>query len=160
MKPSDVVLWRSIMPLVDTLGHVEEEIAAAILVRACVANGDVWQPIDLRALGDSFSADIAVEGPWKQLARNPFTPSPSFSGLVKRGFAEWGGEPGMSPLSFTELGLVRLREKATQEGFDGIDEDRRERALNALVCTICGVAGCDCVATGRTAQDVAAEAQD
>jgi hypothetical protein len=112
-KPSDVNLFeRSPFPLVNTFNRVEMEFAAALLVRACVARGDVWQSILPLELGETMKADLEPGGIWETLKTNPYV-RPDFSGLVEKGWTEWdesrhpaGSDPAVR---FTEAGLERLR---------------------------------------------------
>lgn len=39
------------VPLVDTLGKLEREVVAAIVVEYCWDNGDTWQPVPANAFG-------------------------------------------------------------------------------------------------------------
>jgi hypothetical protein len=108
-KPSNVDLFGSFPPLVGTMGRVETEVAAALLVRVCQAREDTWQEIDPAAIAE-VAAD--VETKWvSSLIRNPFF-KPSFHELITRGFAEWVGEAtaeSAGPMRFTAVGLAALK---------------------------------------------------
>ena len=109
-KPSDVNLCASFPPLVATMGRTEAEIAAALLVRVCQVNGDTWQDIDVVLLSTVIKSDLeAKREPFASLNRNPFC-RPDVHDLVKRGFAEWVGDPGQT-LRFTQQGLDVLAAK-------------------------------------------------
>jgi hypothetical protein len=71
--PSRVRLLQ--IPLIDTFGKSELELAVAYLVRACQVNGDQWQPIMLDQLL-ALRIDPLV-GSWN----NPFV-HPNFRGLI------------------------------------------------------------------------------
>lgn len=108
-KPSDVQLVG--VPLVDTMGRVEAEAMATLLVRACQARGDAWQDVTIAMLGEVIRGDVeAQREPLASLNRNPFF-RPDPHELVRRGFAEWAGEgpSGGGALRFTQAGLERLR---------------------------------------------------
>jgi hypothetical protein len=111
-KPSDVNLCSSFPPLVGTMGRTEAECAAALLVRACQVLGDAWQDVETRTLGEVIKADLeAKREPVHSMNRNPFC-RPDAYDLVKRGCAEWVGEPG-KVLRFTPQGLDGLRKVAS-----------------------------------------------
>jgi len=121
MKPSDVRLWwrDAIIPLLGLFRRAEYEYAAALLVRACVVNGDEWKPQMPRDIGTIMRADIERnedgQGYLKTLASNPFC-RPDFWGLVKEGFAEFLGDPEKgAPVQFTEKGLEQLRKTCREE---------------------------------------------
>lgn len=100
-KPSQVVMYTPI-PLVGTLGRCEREIAAALLVLACVHHGDVWQPIMPRMIGLALEAAIK-EGrqPWKSLETNPFA-RPDFHDLIAAGYATGDLSVGGSAITLTD----------------------------------------------------------
>lgn len=55
MKPSEVMLFKkSWIPLTDTMGRVEREVAAAFIVQTCIANGDEWQPVTWKQIGKAM----------------------------------------------------------------------------------------------------------
>jgi len=121
MKPSDVYLWRGLLPLIDTFGRAELEMAAACIVRTCVQNGDVWQWVILPMMGAALGEDLKNDKRWQELNRNPFTPQPDVRGLVKAGFAECDGDIDAvpcGPVRFTEAGLAVLR-KCVPSGVPG-----------------------------------------
>lgn len=106
MKPSDIYLDPG-APLVSTMGRAEIEHAATLLVRACQALGDEWQPIMAKQVGEVMKADIeAGVEPIKSLARNPFF-RPDFHELVARGFAQ-GDLANHGPIALTEKGIATL----------------------------------------------------
>ncbi len=105
-KPSDVILVG--IPLTGTMGRAEAEAMATLLVRTCQVQGNAWQNVEPRAIGEVIQADLAAERePLHSLNRNPFF-RPDPHELVRRGFAEWAGGEGKS-LRFTPAGLERLR---------------------------------------------------
>lgn len=111
MKPSDVRMFRGLLPLVGTFGRAELEFAAALLVRTCVRNGDEFGAHPPRSIGVTMKADVdeALE-PWVSFARNPFVPRPDFRGLAEAGFAEFLGDVDQgAPVQFTAKGLDVLR---------------------------------------------------
>lgn len=116
MKPSEVLLNRSVLPLCGSaFGRAELEFAAAIVVLACVP-GDEWQPVAPRQIGEALRAAIEPGGLFAHLAKNPFVPRPDFPGLVTKGFARWV-EPEKdlaSPLAFTDAGLAALEKFRAQ----------------------------------------------
>lgn len=105
-KPYDVNMRASYPPLVGTMGRIPAEVAAALIVRACQANGNVWQDVDLAMIGEVAAADIAAgHEPLTTMSKNPLLLlRPDFNDLVARGRAEWVG------------GLLRI----TPFGFDGL----------------------------------------
>lgn len=112
-KPSDVNLCSSFPPLVGTMGRTEAELAAALLVRVCQVRGDAWQDISAVAIGEVIREDLqAGREPFASMNRNPFC-RPDVYDLVKRGCAEWVGEPGRV-LRFTQRGLDALRRVVEQ----------------------------------------------
>jgi hypothetical protein len=99
--PGDVTLTEC-NPLGGTLGRVEREIAAALLVRVCQVRGS-FGPVRLAEIEDL----IATGDPWTTtLLRNPFQ-TPNFDELVARGFARVT-EPDPLTLELTETGLDRI----------------------------------------------------
>lgn len=106
-RPSQVVL--AVPPLCGTMGHAEREFAASLIVRACQARGDAWQPIDLKTLGEVLGDDLAAKvEPWASLNRNPFF-RPDFRELADGTFGRWTGEPGESAIELTPAGVEALR---------------------------------------------------
>ncbi len=102
-KPSDVILTTP--PLIGTMGRSEREHAAALLVRCCQVNGDEWQAVSPKMIGDVIESDIeAKTEPVSSWNRNPFF-RPDFPDLAKHGFAVMGDDRA---LSFTEKGLKAL----------------------------------------------------
>jgi hypothetical protein len=80
-------------------------VAAAIMIRACVRNGDAWQPLTPKMLSESLGEDLKDE-PWKTLNRNPFCKA-DFRDLVKAGYATFDGDPdaGGTPIRFTQAAI-------------------------------------------------------
>ena len=110
--PSQVCLWRSLLPLIATFGHAETEFAAALLVQACAHFGDSWNPQTPQQLGVALK--VQLEDPksgWAQLDGNPFVPRPDFRKLAEEGFARFLGDPDAkgTPIEFTENGFAVLR---------------------------------------------------
>lgn len=102
IKPSDVNLSAPI-PLVGTLGRSEREVAAALLILACVDDGDEWRPVLPKALGLAMTKrKDAPEFPW---LRNPFM-RPDFVELVEKGYAHWFGPPHPDPSKGNSCALV------------------------------------------------------
>ena len=111
MKPSDIYLWRGFLPLINTFGRAELEMAAACIIRTCAQNGDVWQWVTLPMMGTALDEDLKNDPHWQALNKNPFAPQPDVRGLVKRGFAECNGNIDTvpcGPIRFTEAGLAIL----------------------------------------------------
>ena len=111
IKPSQVQLWRSFLPLVGAFGRAELEMAAAVIVLTCKRNGDDWQAVRLRQLGETLKVELE-EGCLKHLAQSPFVPLPDFRGLVAGGFAECTFETD-APIALAESALKILE---TQKG--------------------------------------------
>ncbi len=109
-KPSAVNLGGSYPPLCDTFGRSEAEAAATLIVLACVELGDAWIPVGPETIGRLIEgARTSRTEPLYSLSRNPFW-HPDIWELIKRGAAEWVGEPGdHGVVQFTEAGLERLR---------------------------------------------------
>lgn len=109
MKPSDVSLRTSYPPLVDTMGKSELEIAAAMLLRACQLDGDVFGPKTPREIGEAIKHDSEADPPIEPLASLGRTPIafcfPDFRGLVAAGFARWTTEDEHAPVEFTQAGI-------------------------------------------------------
>jgi hypothetical protein len=120
IKPSEVELWCGVLPLVGTLHRVEREVAAAIMIRACVRNEDMWQSVTPTMMAKSLDEDSKQE-PWKSLAGNPFC-KPDFFDLVKAGYAVFDSDPdGVDvPIRFTQAAL---------DIFDGTRSRKPRRAV-------------------------------
>jgi hypothetical protein len=112
-KPSDVRMWRGILPLVDTFGQAETEFAAALMVLTCAENGDTWGPIVPLQMGLAMRKAMLAGGPLEHLKRNPFLPRPDHRRLVADGFARFiGDDPDAKPapaIEFTPKGFDVLR---------------------------------------------------
>lgn len=105
--PSQVYL--AAIPLCATMGRAESEFAAALIVRTCQLLGDEWRSVSPRQIGEMLRDDLeAKREPMASLSHNPFF-RPDVWELVSRGFAQWIGEPGKSPVELTDCGLERLR---------------------------------------------------
>lgn len=89
------------IPLDNTFGHAETEVAAALMVGALAATGDTWRPLGL----DDLMAHVAAQG-IGHVARNPFL-RPDFAGLLLTGAIE---EVGTMPetFAFTASGRAAL----------------------------------------------------
>jgi len=114
MRPSEVNLWRHpTVPLVDTFGRAERELAAAFIVVACRANGDVWGPVTPQQVASAMR-DIIVTEPWATIDRQGLFVMPDFWDLADAGFIVFLGDRTAHgcPFEFTELGLTRLSERA------------------------------------------------
>jgi hypothetical protein len=99
--PSHVLL-AEVNPLGGTLGRVEREVAAALLVRVCQVRG-AFGPVALADVEDL----IATGDHWTTtLLRNPFQ-SPNFDELVERGFARVVVHEPLT-LELTDVALERI----------------------------------------------------
>ena len=121
-KPSNVRLFESFPPLVDTFGKTEIECAVFYVVRTLTVSGDEWMPLrwtDIRGIIAGSMAKVAMlghnevsaeDGFVDDLAKNPFA-RPDFQKLVDQGSARWLGEDGEvnRPLELTDEGRERLR---------------------------------------------------
>ena len=108
--PSQIVL-RAPLPLTDTMGRAEREVAAALIVRTCHVHGDKWQPVTPRMIGEVIKQDLddGTE-PFKTMNLYPFA-RPDFRDLIKAGYGEGGGEGGQ-PIALTEKGLLAIQKWA------------------------------------------------
>ncbi len=111
IQPNQILL-DSMGVLTDTLGKVEHEAVAALIVRWHHLMGhETWKPVTRAALGELITDDV-VAANW---GRNPFwRPSPyEFS---EAGFITgWGPDP-LAPGTLTEkfhTGILRLRRRQT-----------------------------------------------
>lgn len=109
-KPSEIAL--SALPLGNTMGKAEVEMAAALIIRACQLNGDTWQSISGEDLLEVVRLASAGNAPEKFWMENPFL-SPDYQGLIERGFA-----------ALTDDGKFEL----TQAGHDAIAVYRKPGA--------------------------------
>lgn len=109
MKPSEISLLLSFPPLIDTMGRVEREAAATLLVRACQHKGDTWAPMEPLDIGAVIKYDLENQiEPLCKLNRNPFW-RPDFCDLVDKGFARWTTTNDQhAPIEFTKKGLEVL----------------------------------------------------
>jgi len=108
-KPSQVVL--GVPPLVATMGCAEAEFAAALIVRACHALGNAWQPIAWKQIREVVLSDFdAKREPFASLIQNPFF-RPDVHDLVERGCARWttSDDSGEGSVELTADGLEKLR---------------------------------------------------
>ncbi len=78
--PDDVLLDATALPLCGTLGHVETEVAAAMLVLALASRGYGWVPVPFSELA------ATLEGSELRWLRNPFC-RPDFGELIEKGYA-------------------------------------------------------------------------
>jgi hypothetical protein len=107
VKPSDVLLLP--IPLVDTFGKAEVEIAAAMLVRACHDHGDAWQKLTWAQVQATLRRDIeAKRPPFVHLVGNPFM-RPDFHELARLGLTVAEGEGDAKTFEFTPEALARIR---------------------------------------------------
>lgn len=109
-RPSQVRL--TIPPLVDTMGRSERENAAALMVRACAANGDTWGEVRPQEVGALIKADLDENGRWARFHQNPFVRFDVWD-LVKHGYARWTAEDG-GPSEFTVRGIEAMRKWVTR----------------------------------------------
>jgi hypothetical protein len=121
-KPSQVDLNFTLPnPFVGLFEHIEAELAAAVIVRACQVLGDIWQSVELKALGEIIlrDNDARVE-PIYSIFRNPFC-HPSPHDLVKRGYATWvdSADGHGNALAFTSKGMERLSKRVRQPSLGG-----------------------------------------
>lgn len=102
-------------PLVGTMESAEREFAAALIVRACQALGDQWNPVEFQELGTVIKADVeAKTEPLFSLNRNPFF-RPDFWKLADGKYGRWTGTPGESAIELTELGIAALKRWVVKE---------------------------------------------
>ncbi len=111
-KPSEVGLFRSFLPFIDTFKHSEVELAAGILVATMVYKGDVWESIGNEQIREWMEDEKQKGEYWSELFKNPFA-RPDFYQLVDDGWAVWEGEPAgkESLLRLTQATFNRLVEK-------------------------------------------------
>lgn len=99
-KPHDVVISVP-CPLAGTMGRVEVEFAASMIVRGLQENGNDWKPIAWPDIARVLRADIASRrDPFFSLCTNPFL-RPDVDDLIKRGFGRWVVERPQSVVEFT-----------------------------------------------------------
>ena len=115
MKPSDLPTFEDLaMPYVGTFRKSEREIAAALFVAACRANGDVWQSIEPRKIGQVIMAHAESGDPPTWISVMQIGIRPDFHGLVDDGFLAWDGPEGKGrPLVATEKFFEALKRWAT-----------------------------------------------
>jgi hypothetical protein len=81
-KPSDMCMWRSVFPLIDTFGpRAELEFAAALVVIASEHHGNAWQPILMKQMGEAMRTAGGEGGCLHHLVSNPFLSSPDYRGF-------------------------------------------------------------------------------
>ena len=98
-KPSQIMCMNSVLPLCGSrFGRAKLEFAAAILVRACVRNGDTWGPRTREEVTAAWVQELDG-GIFAHLARNPFAPQPDFNGLIDDGFALFVANPAVDALT-------------------------------------------------------------
>lgn len=110
-RPSDVVLYGP-APLVDTLGRVQLEQAAALVIWTLRRNGNVWR----RVWHDEVEACLRVDalsgvGPVLSWCRNPAF-RPDLAGLHARHFAFVTGRTA----ELTMLALQPIGERWVRRG--------------------------------------------
>lgn len=114
-KPSEVLL--TVPPLCGTMKRAETEYAAALIVFACTAKGDAWQPVTFADIQAAAKAALEMKEPSQrdQWARDilgiPFL-RPDVQTLIKLGFAEKlsnDGEPIVVQLTPAALGAIAKR---------------------------------------------------
>lgn len=109
-KPSQANLNWGFPPLVGTFKKTEAEVAASLMVRACVLGGDVWQAVTPSDIVRAIQHDIDGKiNPIFDMSTNPFC-RPDFDRLVKDGYAEFSGDPESEgrPIAFTQVGLEAM----------------------------------------------------
>lgn len=112
-RPSEVILTE--IPLVATMGRVEREAAATIIIRASVRGGDTWRPIYPAEIGEAIRLDLDEKlEPLTSLNRNPFW-RPDFRDLAAAGYATSTFELG-APIEFTAKGLAALERWVRKDG--------------------------------------------
>jgi hypothetical protein len=106
MKPR---FYRQAIPLGGTLGKVEAEAGAALLLFALHELGRGWTaPIALTELGELAGAALdAGTEPIRTWASNPFL-FPDLAELERRGFAVRGDSPRGATLALTPAAIERL----------------------------------------------------
>jgi hypothetical protein len=110
--PSQVLLDILPLPLVDTFGRVERELAAAMIVRTCQVKGDYWQEIWPKDVGLTLKADLENKiEPWHRLNQYPLFITPDMWDLVEKDYAKFHRQNYYEhpPITFTEKGLRCLR---------------------------------------------------
>jgi hypothetical protein len=121
LRPDDIMISRAWCPLgvlTDTMGHVELEAAAYVIVQyhrfACLED---WSPVRMPAFADMIRADQNL----RDIASNPFW-RPDFFGLQAEGYVEgWvEGDP-------TSAGMVTDKFKTA---LAGTRWDRRRHLYN------------------------------
>lgn len=110
MKPSDVLLTLSFPPLAGTMGRVEAEAFAVLMLRAMVRLGDTWQALEPKQLAHANQQDVDEKhDPVAALSHNPFW-RPDVHEIVNRGFARFVvNDANAKPVEFTEKGLEHLK---------------------------------------------------
>lgn len=112
VKPSEIRLSASFPPLASTFGRSEHEAAAALIVLACIHNGDRWQPVTTLQIYAAlvWAVDVAKKQPFIDLSRNTFW-RPDFIGLIKAGHAIGECSSTTSPIELTGLAIETLIKK-------------------------------------------------
>ena len=103
MKPSDIDLLSSIMPLTDTFGRSEAEAMAACMIAVLAAGDDEWKPTTFTELAGILSFD-----PPPAWLTNPFC-HPSPCELCSRGYARIISVGDVRAIEFTAWGLAALK---------------------------------------------------
>jgi len=105
--PSQVYL--GVPPLVGTMRKSEIEGAAALVIATCAVNGDAWQAVTPKLIGELLRGALeAKTEPWASLNRNPFF-RPDIRALAASEYGRWTSETeDPSPIELTKKGLFAL----------------------------------------------------
>lgn len=97
-------------PLTGTMGRVEAEAFATLMIEACVFHGDEWQPLTLKQIGEAVQAALASKKePFDSLNTNPFW-RPDVWDLISRGYAEQIGNDKHAPVRFTDKAFHAMKQ--------------------------------------------------
>jgi len=111
MKPNDIVI-AGLVPLAGTLGRVEAEVVASVMVQIMAVRGNKWQPLMGVDLQQHLAALAAADSLPAWATDKAINPSPRY--LINGGFmVEWPenqDELPDVPYEFTEAALVALKE--------------------------------------------------
>ena len=110
-KPSDIALDMTSPPLADTLGDESLELAAAIVVRVCAADGDRWRSVSAEDCYRRVELDLLEKKePIASMNAGPNLRRPDIVGLVRAGHARWA-DYAMDDVVLTEETIRALHEK-------------------------------------------------